>query len=380
MGIGDFLSDVGDAIVPESVENVAGGLVHGASTVGRGAAWAANPSHWDDIAMGVQDVGAFIANNPGQTWDVGFEVGRHIVKEEILDPKNLAINLGLTAATVFTGGGAGAALGARIGAGALKTAKAVDSAVTGARITRTAARAGKTLRSVDEAMGATKAFNRGVDVLGYVPGKIRQGREALGMSSYGIRGSMANKIASESAMEAGEVGLMRGAVSDVVRGAATRPGAVAGSTSSSQAFADINYAANRAQMYQSVPGATKSASRFGEQIYQAEQDPYGYAMRHGGRELLQKAGSMFGARAAKNMFKEEEEETPTAAVSAAYTPPPDTPDIPSTGYGYRRGGMVTPDVSESEYTSSAVAPIAVGRGASFYQGASTDSYKVTRYG
>ena len=43
--------------------------------------------------------------------------------------------------------------------------------------------------------------------------------------------------------------------------------------------------------------------------------------------------------------------------------------------------MVNPDVSESEYTSSAVAPIAVGRGQSFYQGAGmVNPYEVTRYG
>ena len=292
MGIGDIINDVGDFVVPESVENVAGGLVHGAETLGRGAAWVGNPTHWDDIAMGVQDVGAAIANNPGQTWDIGFEVGRHLVKEEILDPKNLAINLGLTAATVFTGGGSGAALGARIGGGVLKAAKAADNAITGARITKTAMRAGRAVRAADDVLGARKAFNTGVDVLGYVPGKIREGRVALGLSPHGLRGGMANKIASESAIQSGEVGLMRGAVSDLVRGSATRPGAVAASTSGSRAFADINYAANRAQMYQSMPGATKKASRFGEEIYQAEQDPFGYAMKHGGQEVMEHVGAI----------------------------------------------------------------------------------------
>ena len=389
MGLGDFFEDVGGAVA-----DTATGLYHGAEAVvgtagdiAQGAAWVANPTHWDDIGRGVGAVGSFIAEHPGQAWDMGFELAR-----DEFTGWNLATNLALGAATVFTGGGSGAALAARLGTGALRAARAVDEFSTGARITRAALGAGRAVRESEAAIGIGRAAsevgkvaNKAVDVLGYVPQQVARARGAIpGMSEFGLRGTIADRaIASQASIQSGEAGMLRGALSDVVRGSHTRPGITAASSSGSRAFADTAYSVNRSRMYQALPGKTERSARFGEELYQAKKDPLKYGMEHGGSEVLQKAGSFAAKRAAKGMFGDNEErETPTyVSADRVYQPAPDTPDLGmGRGYGGAVGGGYAPDVSESTYdTSSGFAPIAVGRGRSFYEGAGESGGVVNPY-
>jgi hypothetical protein len=129
------------------------GAVHATGNVAKGAAWVANPTHWDDIGRGVGNVAEFVAENPGKTWDMGFEVGRSILKDQ-LDPVNLAINAGLVGLTVATGGAAAPALLAKVGLGA----KSVQAGVEGAKIADTV---------VDTAK-AVKTSIKAIDVAGDV--------------------------------------------------------------------------------------------------------------------------------------------------------------------------------------------------------------------
>lgn len=126
MGLGDFVQGIGEA----------------AANVGKAAAWTANPTHWDDIGRGVGNVAEFVAENPGKTWDMGFEVARSIAKDQ-LDPVNLAINAGLIGLTVATGGAAAPALLAKVGLGA----KSVQAGVEGAKIVDTVADTARAVKS-----------------------------------------------------------------------------------------------------------------------------------------------------------------------------------------------------------------------------------------
>lgn len=138
MGLGDFLSGVKDAAV----------------NVGKGAAWAVRPDHWDDIAEGVGKAGEFAMEHPGQVWDTGFEVGRAVLKDQ-LDPVNLAINAGLLAATVATGGAAAPAFIAKLGMGA----KSIEAGIAGAKAVETGVEA---VKAVETGVGAVKAVESGV--------------------------------------------------------------------------------------------------------------------------------------------------------------------------------------------------------------------------
>jgi hypothetical protein len=142
MGLGDFLSGVKDAAV----------------NVGKGAAWAVRPDHWDDIAEGVGKAGEFVVEHPGQAWDTAFEVGRAVVKDQ-MDPVNLAINAGLIAATVATGGAAAPAFIAKLGLGA----KSLEAGLTAAKVGETIAECAKVADTVIEGANAVKTGAQAVE-------------------------------------------------------------------------------------------------------------------------------------------------------------------------------------------------------------------------
>src|SRR5262245_44501595 len=180
MGIGDFFQDVGDFIVPESVEDWAGGVAHGIGTIAGGAGWALNPTHWDDMVRGTARGVNWVAEHPGQAWDTGFEIGRHIVKEELLDPKNLAINLGLTAASIATGGGSSGLLAARMlkmGKAGATAFRAARSAEEGASMVRAIGAGVRGARSIERGVGVVRDVSRAADVAEDVGalGKVTRG-------------------------------------------------------------------------------------------------------------------------------------------------------------------------------------------------------------
>ena len=400
MGLGDFLGDIGDALVPEAVEDVAGGLVHGAQTaagvvgdVAQGAAWVANPTHWDDIGRGVQDVGAFIANNPGKTWDIAFEVGRHVVKEEILDPQNLAINLGMLAATTLTGGGAGAAWmakigsGVRTGVGAMRAARATgegmtvargiragttamrasDAAFTAARAERVAATGLRAAEGATEAASAAGRLGQKVtDVAEFMPRQFARARQAITGNelSYVQRG----RQGLAARFEGGAPSMAREMVGDVIRGSSFRPG-VAGLGAGGAKLARGTYAVKRGEANVSHVQAVETASDVGEEAYQFQKNPEAYLTKKAGM-----AGIDVGAiRSAYQLFKNakklgegEENEEPKKKYM-----PRDTGGFAPTSYdapvsGYRSGrAQRGPGTSESEYVES---DFTVGRLDQFQRG------------
>ena len=154
MGLGDFLSGVKDAAV----------------NVAKGAAWVADPRNLDDIAEGAGKAASFVAKNPGKTWDTAFEVGRAVAKDQ-LDPVNLAINAGLLAATVATGGAAAPAFVAKLGMGAksleagVSAAKGIDTAVDVAKGVKTGLKAADVASDTLKAADTVKDVAKGVETV-----------------------------------------------------------------------------------------------------------------------------------------------------------------------------------------------------------------------
>ena len=416
-GIGDWIvpepledaaGAVGDFIMPEPAEDLAGGLVHGgqtAASLAGGAAKAAryvtNPYNWDDIGSAAATAGSFVYNNPGKSWDVAFEVGRHVVKEEILDPQNLALNLGLAAATVVTGGGAGAAWMAKLGTAgragvsAFRAARASGegmSAVRAVRAGTTAARASdaafaalRAERVAARGFRATEATTEATSMLGRAGQKLTKAAEwgpnkaaELRLATGGTsplspvargRGRVADVF------EGNAPGMLREAVGDVIRASPFRP-AVAGLGTRSSSFANAAYRTNRAENIYGHAEAVETASVVGEEAYQFQKNPEAYVTKKAGL-----AGIDVGAiKAAYNVFSQGkkvndllgeedkgEEEAPKKAaprVAAQGYTPISAPEAPTSSFrGARsRGG---PGTSRSEYVES---DFTVGRLDQFQRG------------
>jgi len=323
MGLGDFLGGIGDALVPEDIEDLAGaavhgvgsaatGLVHGVEAVGntvgtvaQGAGWALDPHHWDDIQHGIGAAGSFIAQHPGQSWDMAFEVGRHIVKEELLDPKNLAINLGLLAATTLTGGGAGAAWiaklgeGARAGIGAVRAAKGIEEVGALSRGARAAGAAMAASETAWKAARAERAALSGVrageavseatsligrtaekvtDVAEFMPRQFARARQAITGNELGYVARGRASLAAS--FEGNAPGLAREMVGDVIRGSKFAPSVTAGQAGGR--FAQSAYAVHRGQANIGHVNAVGTAGRAGENLYQIEKNPQAWAAKKAG--------------------------------------------------------------------------------------------------
>ena len=142
MGLGNFIEGAGKA----------------AGNVVKGAAFVADPRNADNIIEGAGKAASFVAKNPGKTLDIAGEVGKGILKDQ-LTPANLAINAGLLAATVATGGAAAPAFAAKLGLGT----KSVEAGLTAAKVgdtvadaTKAAKTGSKVLKTVDRVLGAEK--------------------------------------------------------------------------------------------------------------------------------------------------------------------------------------------------------------------------------
>jgi hypothetical protein len=158
MGLGDFVKGVGEAV----------------GNVAKGAAWVANPTHWDDVAEGVGKGVEFVAEHPGKAWDTAFEVGRAVVKDQ-LDPVNLAINAGLLAATVATGGAAAPAFIAKMGL----TAKSAQAGVSALKVADTVGDVAKGVSTATKAVRAGETALKAADTVGDVARTTRTAAKAL---------------------------------------------------------------------------------------------------------------------------------------------------------------------------------------------------------
>jgi hypothetical protein len=391
MGMGDFLSDIGDAIVPEAVEDWAGGISHGAQAVAgmagnvaQAGMWAANPTHWDDIGRGVGAAANFVADNPGQTWDIAFEVGRHIVKEELLDPKNLAINLALTGATLATGGAAGAAWLAkagktgmtairstRVGARVLRGAKEAEGAVAGARALSTGAKwADRTGDVIGDARDARRMVDR-IDSF-ISPNARLEGLKAQFSPGYRARGAIANRIEGQAP------GIGRQMFADYVRQSATKPVFTEGASKAAQTIGTNVWRAKRVGVKVRQGQLIGAAGGAGEEVFQATTNPLGYAIgkarAHGYDpvSLAQKALKGGATKAGMKALDASSQGRQRRDEPMAMQPGPDYSIATSAGgesTPYRTGRGAGPRVSEYQTESADVGPITVGRRRSaFYEG------------
>jgi plasmid stability protein len=209
MGFGDFLSGVGEAV--GNVGEAVGGdwvvdqalkapdatrhVLNAGEAVTKGVSHlVTNPTQ---IARGAGAAINFVQENPGQAWDVGFEISRAIVKDQ-LDPVNLAINAGLIAATVATGGAmapalvAKLAMGARTGVTALRAGEGaiagVRAARTGFQAARAASTAVKTARAADTAIDAAQTIDRATDIVKDVE-HVRDAEKIMGRGDAFLGGT-----------------------------------------------------------------------------------------------------------------------------------------------------------------------------------------------
>lgn len=283
MGLGDFVHGVGEAV----------------TNVGKAAAWTANPTHWDDIGRGVGNAAEFVVEHPGQTWDMGFEMGRTMLKDQ-LDPVNLAINAGLIGLTVATGGAAAPAFIAKMGLGA----KSVQAGVEGLKVADTAADVVKGVKSGVEAVQVATDLSRGqkfVKGAQEIASGIKEssgferldnvlnagrelkgvGREAMGLSRYGgmaeRRAGMAEKVLGE----AGEgAGFMRQRVARSVGGTTNPLNPV-----QSGKFANMNTRFDKIQSAIGAPSRWQDNAGDVSRGVEIAADPEGAAMDYAGKRM-----------------------------------------------------------------------------------------------
>lgn len=401
MGWGDFISEVGDWA--EGVGHGAQAVVHAGQeigkdigAIGKGVGWVANPYHYDDIAHGVGAAGSFVANHPGQTWDIGFGIGKQLLKDELLDPKHLAINLGLTAATVLTGGGAGAALATRLGEGALgvirgtrigssllREAKGIEEGVATARAistgVRTAEEVGGVARGAEEAGGFSRALSRVDNILS--PNARTEGLKAQWKPGTIVRNQIANRI--EAGAGEGGASIARQMASDWVRQSATKPVFREGTSELAQTISTNAWRARRANTLRGRAETVGNAGGVGESLYQAETHPVKFALglaeQHGydPRGAAQKAMQGVAKEATKKVLNTgSERKHPVLDATASQPMAPLRQPTYDAGMvaspGYPRSSTANAQASGYETVRSEVGPITVGsRRSSFYNGVDT---------
>jgi hypothetical protein len=389
------LNDMFDAVVPESVENWVGGAVGGAGAVlshvddlARAGAWAVNPTHYDDIARGAAKAAQFVGENPGKIWDTGFEIGRYMVKDQLLDPKNLAINLALGAGSLATGGGTGGILAARMinmsraGGAALKAARGAEGVTQSLRAARAGWQTARAVENIGDVAGAARTagrVSRALDKADSVLGKEVQLRQKLRevtpfMNNEGSmltrgRNALAESIAPEGS------GLLRQAVGQSVGVTTARP-VVPGVSGAAQNVSNMAWRARRADRYQGMADTVSEAGHVGRDIAQAESDPLKFGIRKAnehGYDPVGMATKTASKAVAKKAYKAlgGGERKRTSAYTDMAT------GAPTTYAGYQAppanvGGPVIPTGRQAQLSGEGYETVStqlrpIGRSTSFYE-------------
>lgn len=374
MGLGDFLSGAA-----HSVGNWVEGAAEGVGTVvthlddaARVGAWAVNPTHYDDIARGVGKAAEYVGEHPGQIWDTGFEVGRYLVKDQLLDPKNLAINLAFGAAGLATAGGASGLLAARVanwgreGVAAVRGVRGIEEVASGARAIEGATTAARTAGRVERFM------SRADEVLQTGTRATRAARESVGLKPLSYVSRQRNALAATMS----ERGGMAGQVLSQSVGVSTARPVIEGSRAG-QAVSDVmwvNRQAGRAQT------AGQTVSKFGEQgrdLTQAVNDPLHFGIRKANEHGYDPMGTIntLAQKGATRAARKSFEGKAPKEHRGAYT------DMTSGGGVYASAGAADGTVGASvgggearvtgqgeETVSSRINPMGGRRRSSFYAG------------
>jgi hypothetical protein len=216
MGLGHFLESAGKA-----VGHTAGDLGKAAVNVGKGAEFVAQ--HPGQVIQGAGKAAEFVAEHPGQTAHIAGQIGKQIIKDEILNPKKLAVNVALLAATGGAGWLAEGALAAKGIAGGLEAAKVVEGVGEGVgvatKLSRTA-RFAQDVQGTVEGIKGAKGLAKLDKTLGAVTEVRGAAREAVGMSRYGAiaakRAQMAEGIAEKGGLLGKTSGLVAGSNNSAV--------------------------------------------------------------------------------------------------------------------------------------------------------------------
>lgn len=385
MGLGDFLGGAA-----ESVGHWVGGVAEGVGTVvthlddiARGAAWAVNPTHYDDIARGVGNTAEFIGEHPGQIWDTGFEVGRYLVKDQLLDPKNLAINVGMLGLSAATAGGASGMMAARVanwtreGVEAIRGVRGIEEVASGARAIEGgigAAEAAEAASTAARSAGRVEGFMQRADKLLGGPGMGERARERLTGEAYGLVNRSRNALAANVAERGGLAGQIASQSISVGRARPIIEGSRVG-----QGVSDVMWLNRQKDRIESTAGTVSKLGQEGRDLTQAVTNPLGFGLRkakeHGydvegmAREEIGKLGEKAAMKAMKGGKQKPKR-------SSAYG------DMAGGGGGYANysaadGGAVGPVggggtarvTHEGEETySSQINPMAGRRRSNFYAG------------
>jgi hypothetical protein len=401
MGIGDIFSGAANAVGDTAV-----GLAHGTATVvthlddaARAAAWAANPTHFDDIGRGVAGAANYVAEHPGQVWDTGFEVGRYIVKDQLLDPQNLAINAAMLGATVATGGAAGGAWAAKLAtmgrsaAGAIKGVRAIEEVSAAGKAIGAASAITRGLHYAEEAEDVASGVSKFGRVMGKVDRVLEGGparRAAMRAKLSAKTGGLINEAGTAGfrtrqaiggAIEGANPGLLRTIAGEAVKSTGLKPVLSEGASGAAKAYATGAWRTRRVLAKANQVASLGTAAEVGEEAFQATTNPMGYAVKKGkqygaDRYLRQKVGQAkqsaamsaveSGSKGRGTSFNQQEPRTDTGFVSAT---------IPSLGTSDYYGGAEAADYSPhgpsqvSEYVSTVpTMPMPGRRTSAFYTG------------
>lgn len=239
-------------------------LGQSAVNLGRTASAASNPEHWPTVAKGVYKAGEFTKEHPGQAWDIGFGVGKHMLKEQ-LRPENLITTAAL-AATTF-GVGAVAAEGARAAQAvseASEAAKVGQEALGVAEAAQGVSKAGRSMQTFDQAAGAVS-------------------KQSLSPVTKYVTQPLRDKAAQAILNAGGEAGVPRQVAAAMVQGqSGTMPTELAGMGERVRNAQEWGWRLNAGQK-------RLSQTKLGEKVLHATADPVGYAkstaMSHKGEAL-----------------------------------------------------------------------------------------------
>lgn len=349
MGLGDFISGAAHSVgnwVEGAAEGV-GTVVTHLDDVARGAAWAVNPTHYDDIARGVGNAAEYVGEHPGQIWDTGFEVGRYLVKDQLLDPKNLAINLAFGAAGLATAGGASGLLAARVanwsreGLAAVRGVRSLEEVASGARAIEGGIGAAEAIESATTAArgaGRVERFmTRADEVMQTGSRATRAARESVGLKPLSYVSRQRNALAATMAERGGVAGQILGQSVGVSTARPVIEGSRAG-----QAISDVMWLNRQKGRIESGAGTVSKLGEQGRDLTQAVNDPLHFGIRKANEHGYDPLGTV-NSLAQKGMSK--------AAQKALK--PKDKP---------RRGGGAYTDMTSGGgvYASSGAAVGAVG--------------------
>jgi hypothetical protein len=384
MGLGDFFGGAAEA-VGHTVGGWVGGVAQGIGTVAthlddaaRVGAWAVNPHHYDDIARGVGNTAEYVGEHPGQIWDTGFEIGRYMVKDQLLDPKNLIINAGMIGLSAATAGGASGMLAARVanwgreGVEAVRAVRGIEEVASGARAVEGgigAAEAAEAGASAARSAGRVEGFMQRADRLLGGNGIGAKAREAVTGNEFGLINRGRNALAANVAERGGVFGQI---ASQSISVGNARP--IIEGSRIGQGVSDVMWLNRQKERIEGTAGSISKLGQEGRDITEAVTNPLGFGLRKAKEHgydlagMAEKAGTKAAMKKAMKPTKRQSSYTDMAGGDGGYAKY-SAADGGAVGAPLGGGGhaRVTGEGSEDVSSQMSMTPTR-GRRSSFYDG------------